>query len=112
VLVASVALLAAACTSKSNPPPDNGDQDPVALLRDSAAAMKDVKSAHFSLKVNGSINGLSVHSAQGDLTKEGGPSGAAKGTVNMELLGNLFEGEFVLVGDSIYIKGPTGPYQQ
>jgi lipoprotein LprG len=106
-----LAVLGAGC-SNDNKAPAAGGQDGAALLRDSANAMKDVKSAHFTLKVNGSINGLSVHSAQGDLTKEGGPSGAAKGTVNMELLGNLFEGEFVLVEDSIYIKGPTGGYQQ
>jgi lipoprotein LprG len=107
------AVLSAGCSSgNSNPPASGGGQDAAALLKDSANAMTNVKSAHFTLKVNGSIKGLSVHDAQGDLTKEGGPSGAAKGTVNMELLGNLFEGEFVLVDDTIYIKGPTGPYQQ
>jgi lipoprotein LprG len=106
-----VAVVSAGCSSNDNPPASGG-QDAATLLKDSAAATKDIKSAHFTLKVNGSIPGLSVHSAQGDLTKEGGPSGAAKGSVNMELLGNLFEGEFVLVDDTIYIKGPTGPYQQ
>ena len=107
-----VAVVSAGCTSKSDPQAASGGRDAAALLNESAAATKDVKSAHFTLTVNGSIPGLSVHSAQGDLTKAGGPSGAAKGTVNMELLGNLFEGEFVLVDDSIYIKGPTGPYQR
>jgi lipoprotein LprG len=110
-MFALFAVLAAGCSNNSSPPASGG-QDAGALLRDSSAATKNIKSAHFTLKVNGSINGLSVHSAQGDLTKEGGPSGAAKGTVNMELLGNLFEGEFVLVDDTIYIKGPTGGYQQ
>lgn len=111
VLLVSVALLAAACSSDDNPPASGG-QDAAALLKESAAATKNIKSAHFTLKVNGSIEGLSVHSAEGDLTKEGGPSGAAKGKVNMELFGNLFEGEFVLVDNTVYIKGPTGPYQQ
>lgn len=108
VVLGMLAIVAVAGCSNDNPPAGGGSQDAAALLRDSAAATKDIKSAHFTVKVNGSINGLSVHSAQGDLTKEG----AAKGTVNMELLGNLFEGEFVLVNNSIYIKGPTGPYQQ
>lgn len=112
VLVAAVALFAVACSSDDNPPAANPGQDAAALLRESSAATKDIKSAHFTLKVNGSIEGLSVNSAQGDLTKEGGPSGAAKGTVNMELFGNRIEGEFVLVDNTIYIKGPTGPYQQ
>jgi lipoprotein LprG len=106
-MLALVAVVSAGCASKANPPASGG-QDAGALLSDSAAATRDIKSAHFALKVNGSITGLSVHSAQGDLTKEG----TAKGSVNMELLGNLFEGEFVLVDNSIYIKGPTGPYQQ
>jgi lipoprotein LprG len=110
-MVALIAVLGAGCSDDSSPPASGG-QDAAALLRDSAAAMKDVKSTHFTLKVNGSIKGISVHSADGDLTKEGGPSGAAKGKVNMELFGNLFEGEFVLVEDTVYIKGPTGPYQQ
>ena len=107
-MLALVAALGAGCTSKNDAAPAGGGRDAAALLRDSAAATRDIKSAHFALKVNGSISGLSVHSAQGDLTKEG----AARGSVNMELLGNLFEGDFVLVDNSIYIKGPTGPYQQ
>lgn len=107
VLLASVALLAAACSSNNNPPASGG-QDASALLRESAEATKNIQSAHFTLKVNGAIQGLSVHSADGDLNR----AGAAKGKVNMELLGNLFEGEFVLVDNTIYIKGPTGPYQQ
>jgi lipoprotein LprG len=108
VLLASVALVATACSSNNNNAPAGGGQDAAALLKESAAATKNIQSAHFTLKVNGTIPGISVHSADGDLTK----AGAAKGKVNMELLGNLFEGEFVLVDNTIYIKGPTGPYQQ
>ena len=107
VLLASVALLVVACSSNDKPPASGG-QDASALLKESAEATKNIQSAHFTLKVNGEIEGLSVHNAEGDLTK----AGAAKGKVNMELLGNLFEGEFVLVDNSIYIKGPTGGYQQ
>ena len=106
-MLALVAVFGAGCSSDDKPPATGG-QDAKALLDQSAAATKDIKSAHFTLKVNGSIEGLSVHSAEGDLTK----AGAAKGKVDMELLGNLFEGEFVLVDNSIYIKGPTGPYQK
>ncbi len=56
--------------------------------------------------------GLDVQSAEGDLTREGGDSGAAQGTVKMTLFGNLFEGQFVIVEDKAYIKGPTGGYQE
>lgn len=108
VLVGIAAVVAVAGCSDDGGTPAASGQDATALLRDSVAATKDIKTAHFTLKVNGTIDGLSVHSAQGDLTKEG----AAKGSVNMELLGNLFEGDFVLVDNTIYIKGPTGGYQK
>lgn len=119
LLVATVALLAlvavglSACTSDDSPP----EADPslpkgAELLKSAAAATSDITSAHFTLKVNGEVPGLSVQSAEGDLTREGGESGAAKGTVAMTLLGRLFEGEFVLVDDKIYIKGPTGDFQK
>jgi lipoprotein LprG len=111
MLVGSLAVLAviSACSSNDKPASNNGSlPDAAGLLRDSAAATKNIKSAHFLLKANGEIPGIPVHSAEGDLTKEG----AAKGKINMDLLGQLFEGEFVLVNQSIYIKGATGNYQK
>jgi lipoprotein LprG len=112
-LLGWLAVVAAVAMACSNDSPQNSGSlpDGASLLRDSANATKDIKSAHFTLKVDGTIESLPVHSAEGDLTREGGPSGAAKGTVNMELLGNLFEGEFVLVNGKAYIKGATGGYQ-
>jgi lipoprotein LprG len=104
-----LAFAAPACSSSNDKPAANGSlPDAAGLLRDSAAATRDIKSAHFALKANGDIPGIPVHSADGDLTKEG----AAKGKINMDLLGQLFEGEFVLVNGTIYIKGATGAYQQ
>jgi lipoprotein LprG len=114
VLVGSVAvvgLVAAGC-SDDPPPASSGLPDAQSLLNDAAASTKDIKSAHFTLKVNGEIKDLPVNSAEGDLTREGGPSGAAKGTISMDLFGQLFEGEFVLVNDTIYIKGATGGFQK
>jgi lipoprotein LprG len=111
MLVGSLAFLAviSACSSNDKPAANNGAlPDASGLLRDSAAATKNIKSAHFLLKANGQIPGIPVHSAEGDLTKEG----AAKGKINMDLLGQLFEGEFVLVNQNIYIKGATGSYQK
>lgn len=103
----SVAVVATGC---SDDPPSDGSSlpDANALLRDAAAATKDISSAHFQLKVNGDVSGVPVHSAEGDLTREG----AAKGTVNMDLLGQVFEGEFVLVDGTVHIKGPTGGFQK
>lgn len=115
ILLLTLALTAAAtmACSAEDKPADNGSlPDGAALLKDAAASTADVRSAHFTLKVNGEVPGLSVKSADGDLTREGGPAGAAKGTVSMELLGDLFEGEFVLVDDTLFVKGPTGGFTE
>ncbi|HVK24867.1 MAG TPA: LppX_LprAFG lipoprotein [Actinokineospora sp.] len=111
--LALTAALAAGCTSDDSGGGDtSGLPDGATLMKDAAAATRDIRSAHFTLKVNGSVSAIPVQNAEGDLTREGGPSGAAKGTVKLTLLGQLIEGEFVLVDDSLYIKGPTGGFQK
>ncbi|SDJ45715.1 lipoprotein LprG [Actinokineospora alba] len=110
--LALTAALAAGCTSDTDAPGGASLPDGAALMKDAAAATRDVRSAHFSLKVNGTVAAIPVQNAEGDLTREGGPSGAAKGTVKLTLMGQLIEGEFVLVDDSLYIKGPTGGFQK
>ncbi|WP_436494125.1 LppX_LprAFG lipoprotein [Actinokineospora sp. HUAS TT18] len=109
--LALTAALATGCTSDDKGG-GSGLPDGATLMKDAAAATRDIRSAHFSLKVNGSVSAIPVQNAEGDLTREGGPSGAAKGTVKLTLLGQLIEGEFVLVDDSLYIKGPTGGFQK
>jgi lipoprotein LprG len=117
LLIGSLALVAAATTACSS---DSGSGNASngslpeggAVLGEASAASRDIRSAHFTLKANGDLKNFPVHSADGDLTREGGPSGGAKGKINMDLLGQLFEGEFVLVNDTVYIKGATGPFQQ
>jgi lipoprotein LprG len=112
IVLAGVAVAGLVTGCSDDPPAASPTSaDGAAVLKDSATAAKEIKSAHFTLKIDGEIPSLSVHSAEGDLSTEGGPSGSAKGKVNMDLLGQLFEGEFVLVGDKIYIKGATGGYQ-
>ena len=108
-LLAVVALSAAIVTGCSS----SGDAslpDAGALLKDSASAAGGVTSTHFTLKVNGTVPGLSVHSVDGDLTKANG--GGAKGTGTLELMGQVVDAQFVLVNGSLYIKGPTGGFQQ
>ena len=109
-LLAVLATVLSACTS------DEGGEgsslpDAAGLLEDAAKSTADIRSAHFTLTVNGKVPGLDVQSAEGDLTREGGDAGAAQGSVKMTLFGSLFEGEFVIVDDKAYIKGPTGGYQ-
>lgn len=109
--VLAVGALVAGCTSTEGS--GGGDlPDAAALLKESAEASRGISSAHFTLRVNGQVPAIPVQDAEGDLTREGGPSGAAKGTVKLTMLGQLIEGEFVLVDDSLYIKGPTGGFQQ
>jgi lipoprotein LprG len=108
-LLAAMALGAAIVTGCSS----GGDAslpDAGALLKDSAQAASGVTSTHFTLKVNGTVPGLSVHSLDGDLTKANG--GGAKGTGTLELMGQVVDAQFVLVNGSLYIKGPTGGFQQ
>ncbi len=97
--------LAAGCSSGED---TAGLPDGAQVLKDAAAASGAISSAHFTLKVNGSVPAIPVQEADGDLTKEG----AAKGTVKLTLMGNLFDGEFVLVDGGLHIKGPTGGWQQ
>lgn len=105
-----VGTVVAGCSSEPTADPDLPDG--AALIADAAAATAEIRSAHFTLNVTGTVPGVSVQSLDGDLTKEGGPSGAAKGTGRMAVSGQLVEVEFALVDEQLYIKGPTGGFQQ
>jgi lipoprotein LprG len=78
-----------------------------ALLKDSAAAMHDIKTAQFLITADGAVAGLNLHKAEGTLTREG----SAKGTAEIDQAGQPVEVSFVIVGDKLYLKGPTGGYQ-
>ncbi len=95
-----MAGLLAACSSSAELPsgPD--------LLKRSAAAMAAVKTVAFTLATEGSPP-VPVRRAEGDLTREGD----AKGSLQI-MIGVLQEFEFVLVGDAVYLKGPTGGFQK
>jgi lipoprotein LprG len=77
------------------------------LVKESAAAMRDIKTARFLITADGAIAGLSLKRAEGTLTREG----SAKGTAQVDQAGVNVELAFVIVGDKIYLKGPTGGYQ-
>lgn len=78
-----------------------------ALLKDCASAMRDIKTAKFQITADGTIAGLSLKRAEGTLTKEG----SAQGTAQVVESGLDVELSFIVVGDKIYLKGPTGGYQ-
>ncbi|GAA1262431.1 LppX_LprAFG lipoprotein [Sphaerisporangium rubeum] len=101
-------MTVAACTSAAPERPaatpalpDGGD-----LLRTSAQAMAAVKSVGFTIETEGKPP-VPVQHAEGSLTKEAD----AQGTIRMNVFGTLQEMEFVLIGDKVHFKGPTGGYQ-
>jgi lipoprotein LprG len=77
------------------------------LVKDSATAMRDIKTAKFLITADGTVAGLNLKRAEGTLTREG----SAKGTAQINQGGLDVELTFVVVGDKIYLKGPTGGYQ-
>jgi lipoprotein LprG len=109
VTLALTAAVATACSADDSPSDTSSLPDAAGLLKDASASMSDVKSTHFTLTVNGKFPALPVHKAEGDVD---GSSGGAKGTISMDFMGSLFDGEFVIVDSSLYFKGPTGDWQK
>ena len=108
--VAAVLVLLAGCTSGSSDPSPSttAPPNPTELLTASAKAMSAVTSAHFALSVDGELPDLTVQKADGDLTA----AGDAQGTATIKQFGQLIEVEFVLAGQKLYLKGPTGGFAQ
>jgi lipoprotein LprG len=111
VLALLAALVAVtSCTSSDNKKDESTSSlpDGGTLLTDSATAMREIKTAKFLITADGAISGLSLRRAEGTLTREGD----AEGTAQIEQSGANVDLTFVIVGDKIYIKGPTGGYQE
>ena len=110
VLLLCAALVAvASCTGGANDTAaTTTSQGAQQLLAKSGASMKAVTSVQFTLTVQGDISAIPVHSATGSLTK----AGDAKGSAQITEVGQLVQVDFVLVGDSFYLKGATGKYQK
>src|SRR5258706_12457230 len=109
--VVSVAL--AGCSSKTDKKGDPKTADPnlpaaEGLLKDSSTAMGGIKTAKFLITADGTIAGVALKRADGVLTKEGN----AQGTAQVEQMGTTVELAFTIVGQTMWLKGPTGDYQQ
>jgi lipoprotein LprG len=78
------------------------------LLADSAKAMRTVNTTHFTLDVQGNAPGIQLRSAEGQLTREGSAKGVAKVDEGRQIL----ELQFVIIGDTLYLRPPTGPVQR
>lgn len=107
-----VALLtafgAAGCTEDGRGAPSSELPDGAELLRQSAQAMRDVATVKFNLAVDGSVPGVAIRSAEGQLVREGN----VKGKAQLNQGDATSEVEFVIVDDSLYLKGPTGGFQR
>ncbi len=112
--LAVVGTLAAGCQNGSDTAgpgsasPTANAPSAAALLRTSSASMRAVTSVQFDLTISGSLPSVPVHSATGSLNA----AGQAKGSAELSELGQLVEVDFVLTGDTFYLKGPTGGYQK
>lgn len=106
LLVAVAALVLAGCTG--------GGSDTASLptgsslLASSGAAMRSVTSVHFTIDVNGTLAGVPIQNADGDLNAQG----AAKGSAKISEFGAFVEVNFVLLNGTFYVQGPTGGYQK
>jgi lipoprotein LprG len=111
VALISALLVLTACTHGKSTTGAGGASgslpDGAGLLKDSSTAMSDVKTTKFTITSDGTIAGLALHRADGTLTKEG----EAQGSAQIDQLGTTVELTFVVKGQTIYIKGPTGGYQ-
>lgn len=109
--LATLAVLVAGCTGSSNGSGNNSSgTNPNAdtLLAASSASMQAVHSVHFTIAVTGSLPGLPVTNADGDLNS----AGQATGTAKLTELGQLIEAKFVLINNTFYLLGPTGGWQR
>lgn len=106
----TVLLGASACTGGRSAGQGEPESLPDAsgLLRDSAQTMGELNTVRFNLDIDGTLPGVAIRSAEGVLTKDGNVKG--KGQLNQG--SGTSEFEFVLVGDTLYLKGPTGGFQR
>lgn len=102
LLALLLALLVSGCTGGDDLP--DGEK----LLTRSADVMAVVETARFALDVQGTVAGFSVRGANAQLTR----GGDAAGTVTLDQGGQVAELQFVLIGDKLYVQGPTGGFQQ
>jgi lipoprotein LprG len=78
------------------------------VLADAAKAMRGVNTTHFAFDVQGDTPGVQLRAADGQLTREG----SAKGTAKVDEGRQLLELQFVIIGQDLYLRPPTGPVQK
>jgi lipoprotein LprG len=107
-LLVAGALLAGltACSEKPAPAPATLP-DGTTLIAAGAVALAGMKSAHVRIETEGTVSSLPLRRAEGDLVN----TGDAKGTVQLQQGGTLVEYQFIVLGTTVHLKGPTGGWQ-
>jgi lipoprotein LprG len=106
-VTAALALTTAACSSKkADTATTTALPSGPTLMQQSETAMSSVQTVHFAIAVEGSLPGLPLSKAQGDLKA----SGDAKGSANISEFGVNVEVNFIIVNNTFYLKGVTGGY--
>jgi lipoprotein LprG len=82
--------------------------DGATLVSQASTAMSNVQSAHISIDTSGKVGTIPLRTAEGDLKM----SGDAKGSIKLLALGQVVQLDFVVIGDTFYIKGLTGGWQK
>lgn len=82
--------------------------DGARLLTDSAAAMREVDTLRFTIAAQGDIPNMPLTYAEGQLTEQGG----AKGLARMKEGEKVIQRDFVITGDTLYLRDPAGQYQK
>jgi hypothetical protein len=103
VLSVVVAVLVAGCAGIE--PDAQGLPAGSELVATSGSAMRAVTSAHFDLVVHGTVPGVLIRSARGDVDARG----TARGSADVARTGSV---DFVLVKGVFYVKGSTGGYRK
>jgi lipoprotein LprG len=104
LIAALIIALVTSCSSGQKADLPNG----ATLLADSATAMRAVTSTHFAVAVEGNSPGVQLRSAEGQLTR----AGSAKGVAKVDEGAQLLELGFVIIGQDLYLRPPTGPVQK
>jgi lipoprotein LprG len=82
--------------------------DGAQLLNDSSTAMRTVTTIHFTIRAQGNVPHVPLRYADGRLTRQG----SAQGTAKVDRGGQLVQEEFVIIGDTLYLRGSTGDFQK
>ncbi|HEY2947149.1 MAG TPA: LppX_LprAFG lipoprotein [Micromonosporaceae bacterium] len=105
--LALVLAVGAACSGHP-PKPAKNLPDGAGLVSSAAREMGGVKTARFVITTEGTVDRLGLTGADAVVTRDGD----AKGTATLDQAGAASELTFVVVGDTLHIKGPTGGWQQ